>query len=244
MEEQNKFTPEILDSVERYYGDLMTSIEKEKFEIKLAEDSLFKHDVEVVKTLLIAIETESFNEKMNEFHNDLPIELEGKKTKSKHLFFSFRNIAAAIIIIGGSSTFWLFNSPSNEKLYDTYFQADPGLPTTMSTSDHYEFYEAMVNYKRTDYKTAIAKWKALEAKTPQNDTIAYFIGMAYMANEQVDLAMPYLAKSSKNKGSVFYDEANYYMGLSYLKKNKKTEAIAYLERSSTENSKKLLQQLK
>ena len=114
----------------------------------------------------------------------------------------------------------------------------------MSTSTYYDFYDAMVNYKRGDYKTAISKWKKLEVNKSDNDTLTYFLGVAYLADKEVDLAIPYLTTASKSKESVFYDDANYYLGLAYLKKENNAEAIHFLKRSSVDKSRKLLEELK
>ncbi|WP_156115609.1 hypothetical protein [Psychroserpens sp. Hel_I_66] len=41
-------------------------------------------------------------------------------------------------------------------------------------------YDAMVNYKQGDYKTAIGKWETLKANQPDNDTRITF-RIAYLA---------------------------------------------------------------
>lgn len=243
MKEKDNMTPEFLETIERYYNGSMSKNEQENFETKLSQDAGFKQEVEDVKTLLVGIETQALQEKMEEFHEDLPIQMVAEIPSSKVRFLNFRTIAAAIIIIAASGSFWIYNGSSNEKMFNDYFKPDPGLPTTMSTTADYSFYDAMVIYKRGDYKTAILKWKKLEAKTPNNDTLAYFLGVAYLADNQIDQAIPYLLKSSENTTSVFKEDANYYLGLAYLKKNNQEEAIRFLKKSSFENSKKLLKKL-
>lgn len=244
MKEKENISPELLETIERYYNGSMAKEEQENFEAKLRQDESFLQEVEDIKSLLLGIETQALKEKMEAFHKDLPIQMETESSTSKVRFLHFRNIAAAIIIIAASVSFWFFNGSSNEKLYSTYFKPDPGLPTTMSTTDDYTFYDAMVSYKRGDYKTAISKWVKLEAKSPNNDTLTYFLGVAYLADKKVEEALPYLVKSSQNETSVFQEDAQYYLGLAYLKKDNKEEAIRFLKMSSSDNSKKLLEQLK
>lgn len=243
MKEKENISPEFLETIERYYNGLMTKEEKFAFEEALQQDAMLKQEVEDIKTLLFSIEKQSLKEKINEFHADLPIQLETETSISKLRFLNFRNIAAAVILFAVGS-FWFFNASSNEKIYDSYFKPDPGLPTMMSTSDDYTFYDAMVNYKQGDYKTAISKWEKLEKLSPNNDTLIYFLGVAHLANKHIDEALPYLEKSSGTTTSVFVEDANYYLALAYLKKDKRDKAIEFLKKSTSEDSKKLLEQLK
>ena len=244
MKEKENISPELLETIERYYNGSMAKEEQEQFEEKLRKDESFQQEVDDIKSLLLAIETQALKEKMDEFHEGLAIQMISKTPPSKVRFLHFRNIAAAVIIVLASVSFWFFNGSSNEKLYSTYFKPDPGLPTTMSTTAEYSFYDAMVSYKRGDYKTAISKWEKQAVKSPNNDTLTYFLGVAYLADKKVEEALPYLVKSSQNKSSVFQQDAQYYLGLVYLKKDNKAEAIRYLKRSNSEHTKKLLEELK
>lgn len=244
MKEKENISPELLETIERYYNGSMAKEEQETFEKRLRQDVSFQQEVEDIKSLLLGIEMQALNEKMDEFHEDLAIQMITGTPPSKVHFLHFRNIAAAVVIIAGSLSFWFFNGSSSEKLYSTYFKPDPGLPTTMSTTAEYSFYDAMVSYKRGDYKTAISKWEKQAVKSPNNDTLTYFLGVANMAEKQLDKAIPYLVKSSENKSSVFQQDAQFYLGLAYLKKDNKAEAIRYLKRSNSEHSKKLLEELK
>lgn len=243
MEEKENISPEFLETIERYYNGLMTKDEKFAFEAELQQDAMLKQEVEGIKALLFSIEKQSLKEKMNEFHEDLPIQMVSETSTGKVRFFNFRNIAAAVILFVVGN-YWFFSASSNEKIYDNYFKPDPGLPTMMSTSDDYTFYDAMVNYKQGDYKTAISKWKKLEIKSPNNDTLVYFLGVAHLANNHIDEAISYLEKASATSNSVFMDDANYYLALAYLKKDKKEQAIKLLKKSTFKNSENLLEQLK
>lgn len=235
---------ELLESIEQYYNGTMPAEEKRFFEIKLEQDSSFRTQVEDVKALLLGIETQSLKEKMQDFHADLPNQLGTKVSVSKRRNKWFRYSAAVAAIMIGVGSYLFYNSFSNERLYNNYFKPDPGLPTTMSTTDNYDFYNAMVSYKHGDYKLAISKWEKLEAKKPVNDTLLYFLGVAHLADSEIDKALPYLEKASENSKSVFQQDANYYLGLALLKKDRKEEAILFLKKSSSESSKILLEKLK
>jgi tetratricopeptide (TPR) repeat protein len=236
-------TQEELEIIERYITNDMTFDEEASFEEKLQNDPDLKNQVEDIKTMLLGIETQALKEKLKEFHDEIPKTkiLEKKTIKVSHLDLRKLLAAAAIIIALGS--FWYFNKPSNERLYSKYFTPDPGLPTTMGSTDNYKFYDAMVNYKQADYKKAISKWEVLQLKSPENDTLNYFLGVANLAKGQTDLAITYLQNTTQKPESVFIEDAQYYLGLAYLKINKKEEAIKAFQLSHLDNSKTILSEL-
>ncbi len=244
MKDNSNITQELLETIERYYNDSMSKEERIEFETKLQQDTTFKSQVEDIKLLLFGIESQSLKEKLNEFHGELPIQMETEDPSSKVRFLHFRKIAAAAIIIIASASFWFFSGSSNERLYNSYFSPDPGLPTTMSSSNNYDFFDAMVNYKQGDYQKAIDKWETLQQKEPKNDTVNYFLGVANLAENKTDEAIVFLKETASKQESVFNDDANYYLGLAYLKNDDKENAIKFLKLSTNENSKKLLEKLK
>jgi len=238
MNLNTNISQELLESVERYINKQMSVDELKVFENKLKSDSDFKMQVEDLKTLLSGIETQSLKEKLNDFHEDVP-----KKSTPKVRFLQFRKIAAAAVIVVAIGGFWFFNQNSNAKLYANYFTPDPGLPTTMSSTDNYKFYEAMVYYKQGEYKTAISKWKTLQNTKPSKDTINYFIGVAYLANKNEKSAISFLEETTKNPSFPLVNDAYYYLGLAYLKKGNIDKAKANLQKSTNDNSIALLSEL-
>jgi tetratricopeptide (TPR) repeat protein len=243
MNPNHNITQEELENIERYINNTMTFDERTAFDERLQNDPDFKNQVEDIKTMLLGIETQALKEKMEEFHKEIPKTKTQEKEPSKVRFLDFRKLVAAAAIIIALGSFWYFNKPSNERLYSKYFTPDPGLPTTMGTNDDFAFYDAMVNYKQTDYKTAISKWEVLQLKSPENDTLNYFLGVANLAEGHTDLAIPYLENTTLQTESVFIEDAYYYLGLAYLKSNKKEEAIKALQLSHLDNSKSILSEL-
>lgn len=243
MNTNSNISQELLETIERYYNGTMSAEEQIVFETRLQQEPEFKIQVEDNKALLFGIEAQALKEKLGEFHSDLPIKMETGKTDSKILQLHFRQIAAAAIIIVASVSFWIFTGSSNDRLYDDYFKPDPGLPTTMSGSDNFAFYDAMVNYKQGDYKKAIGKWEVLHDKAPQNDTLNYFIGSAHLADKNVDKAISYLEAVTATNVSAFKNDAYYYLGFAYLKKENIQSAKKNFKSSTMENSKTILSKL-
>ena len=234
---------EQFEAIERYINGTMPNEELKTFKKQLKNDPEFNTQVEDIKTLLTGIETQSLKEQLDEFHKNIkkqPL----KKSSTKIHYLQFRKLIAAAIIIIGLGCFWLFNQNSNNRLYSKYFTPDPGLPTTMSNSTNFNFYDAMVNYKQGDYKTAIEKWELLKTNQSSNDTLNYFLGVAYLANKSETNAIPFLEKSIQNKDFPLVNDAYYYLGLAYLKKGNIKKAKENFKKSNLENSKTLLSKLK
>lgn len=239
----SSITPELLETVERYYNGSMAQKERLSFKEQLQNDPDFKLLVEDIHTTLLGIETQALKEQLDVFHKDIPENDPAETTTPKVRNLNFSRIAIAIAIIMALGMFWMFRSSSNDKLYIEYFTPDPGLPTTMSASDNFEFYDAMVNYKQGDYTLALSKWGKLEHKKPNNDTINYFLGVAHLAAKNPEKAVPYLHKTTTNLHSVFLEDAYYYMGLAYLKMDNIQEATEAFKKSKSEKSLEVLKRL-
>ena len=217
----------------------MSPVDLKAFETQLENNPEFEIQVNDTITLLTGIENQSLKEQLDEFHKDIQKQPSQKKSP-KILYLQFRKMVAAAAIIIALGSFWFFNQNSSDTLYSKYFTPDPGLPTVMGNTANFEFYDAMVNYKQGDYKIAIEKWEALASK---NDTINYFLGVAYLANKNETSAILFLEKSTQNKDFLLVNDAYYYLGLAYLKDGNTKMAKENFKKSSVENSKAILYEL-
>ncbi len=222
----------------------MTSQELKDFNQLIELDDGFKIKVEDVKTMLTGIEAQSLKEQLDEFHEDIPKTIVKNSIDKKVKFLNFSKIAAAAAMIIAVGSIWFFSTPQNEKLYANYFKPDPGLPTTMSSTDNFDFYDAMVKYKHGDYSIAINKWQTLVEKKPENDTLNYFLGVAHLANKNVIDAIPFLERTVESKDSFpLINDAHYYLGLAYLKEGNIELARKHLILSNIDTSKELISKL-
>jgi len=241
----NNISQKEFETIEAYINGQLSNENKTAFENRLKNEKDFASKVEDIKVIIVGIESQSLKEQLNSFHDELDINNDTYSIQydTKTTTFNWKKLAIAAVFIIGTSCFLIFNSNSNTRLYSKHFTPDPGLPTTMSSSDDYTFYEAMVNYKQGDYKTAISKWETLQKTKPNNDTLNYFIGVAHMANKNEDVAISFLENASKNSGFPLISDAYHYLGLAYLKANKLDKAKENLQKSNSENSKALLSTL-
>ncbi|HAT66674.1 MAG TPA: hypothetical protein DCS66_19135 [Flavobacteriaceae bacterium] len=247
MNKDSKISQELLETVERYLNNTMDATEKLQFEKSLEENNTLRQQVEDIKILLSGIETASLREKMEEFHHQMAQETkeipvrnitQNNRTNSR-LFYAVA--ASAVILLG---IFWVFNPKnSNELLFNEYFSVDPGLPTTMGSTDEFSFYDGMVNYKRKEYDEALEKWRQLLNQKNNNDTLNYFIGVTYLAKGNTEEAIPFLEKVTTQKESMFLEDSYFYLGLSNLKNDNLKDAKENFRKSNTQEAQKILKVL-
>lgn len=243
MKEKNNISEELLETIERYINDSLTSQELKDFNQLLELDNDFKLKVEAIKSIRIDDKAQSLKEELNEFQDDISKTII-KKNSNKTKYFDLSKIAAFTAVIIAIASIWFFSTPKNENLYGTYFKKYPALSKTINDTENFDFYDAMVSYKDGNYKIAIDKWKLQQEKKPENDTLNYFIGLAYLANENIDDAIPFLERSIEAEDDfIFLDEAYQYLGLAYLKAGNKDLAKKNLNISNTEISKKVISEL-
>ena len=208
----------------------------------MAKDQTLAEQTEGLKSLILSSEIHGLQESMNSFHADME---EGKVKKLNAPFPMKRYLIAAavglLILIG------IFSLPKggdpNEQLFAAYFQADPGLITTMSGGNNYAFNKAMVAYKEGKYKEAIDSWEKLYQNNPQNDSLNYFLGAAHLANAETQKAISYLEQVYPRVESSFQQESLWYLGLAYLKAGEVEKAKEFLAKSDRPEKEELLNQL-
>ena len=241
-------TQEEFERIERYLTRKMDEGEKLNFEAAVKTDDNLSRQVEEVRVLFQAVEEQSLRNKLEDFHEELSSghpQLKSKESIEKSSFnIKYLAIAASLALLMGFGYWLLFGQMSaDEKLFAQYFKPDPGLITPMSTTSDYEFYRGMVDYKQGNYDMAIARWNTLIEQNPENDTLNYFLGVSYLAQDENEKALAYLAKAVTYPNSIFVNESWYYLGLINLKEGKTKDAISSFKKSEIENSKLILQEI-
>ncbi len=244
MNNNSDIPQELFEAIERYVNGTMDAKELKDFNDYLKIDAEFKAQVEDIKTMLLGTETKSLKPQLGNFHENIPELKKQQSSSKKNPFLNYSKIAIAAAIVIAVGSIWFFSNIPNRSLYNKYFKPAPGLPTTMSSADNFDFYDAMVNYKHGDYKTAIDKWQILSENKPENDTINYFLGVAHLANKNIIEAIPFLERSVEAEdNSVFLNDAYFYLGLAYLKEGNLELAKKHLSLSNTDKGKTVLLEL-
>lgn len=247
MKKQNQ-SQEEFERIDHYLDGQMSLEEQTVFEEVLKTDHLLNQQVEETRLLRQAVEEQSLHNKLDAFHEELssrqpktkPIE----SLKKPSFSIKYYAIAASLALLIGLGYWLLFGQKTaDEKLFAQYFKPDPGLITPMSTTSDYEFYRGMVDYKQANYKLAIQRWNLLIEQKPDNDTLNYFLGVSYLAQDKNKKAIAYFAEAVKSPKSIFINESWYYLGLTYLKEGNTDDAIHSLKKSNLENSELILKKI-
>ena len=124
-------------------------------------------------------------------------------------------IAAAVLLAIGAG-FWLLDRTSTGSLLADYEYQDPGLPVVMGITDDRDFAEAMTDFKRGNYATALPVFEALSAAKPANDTLRYYHGATAYYQQQYATAVPLLAEVADDPKSLFRERAEWLLAFTYL----------------------------
>ncbi len=250
MKRTEDISQEKFERIENYLNNEITADEKLAFEKAIQEDPSFAKKVDEVKQLLLGIEAAALKNDLDSFHEEIhpvrklhtaPLHVNKSSKNSKNMVLVY-SIAAAIVVVLG--IFWFMkDSNTPDKLFAKHFTPDPGLPTVMSTTSEYDFYEGMVDYKRKKYDVAIEKWKKLLPEKQNNDTLDYFLGVAYLAEGDAETSLEYLEPAQKFSKGIFKEDVYYYVALAKLKTGELDEAKKLLKENPSEKNKKLLNSL-
>lgn len=249
MNTSNNITQEQLELFERYINGEMSPAERLELDSKRNDDPIFEKHFQETKSMILGIESAAMINEMNSFHEDMvPVrslntrEEQTSTTPSLGKRVMTWSIAATIILALGIFAF-MNNESSSEKLFAKHFTPDPGLPTVMSTTSEYSFYDAMVNYKEEKYNLAIEKWESLLPTKPTNDTLNFYLGVSYLAEGNATRASQYLLETLKTNQSIFTDDAYYFAALSEIKQDNFEAAKKLLAQSDSKRSKVLLAEI-
>lgn len=216
---------ENFDLIERYLLGKMTAEEKVAFEQRLELEPELSKEKETIAELILGVESHGLKSKLQGRvigeENAKVVKMDSKSG------FSIQKLAvaasfAAILFCG-----WWFLQPNineEDQLFSQAFITDPGLPTKMSETDNYDFYDAMVEYKMENYTKAIEIWENKPGDIGK-DTLDYYLGMAYLNSENYSKATEKLTTIADN--SAMAHKAKWYI-LSILIKEQKYDAAKKL----------------
>lgn len=232
---------EELIRISEYLNGGLTSGERSALEDRMLADHEFRKKVDEVRALQIGIRETYLTEQLEAFHAKLP---DTKRTVKVNNLFWRRSgwLAAAAVFVFAMISLWFFwpGQTPEQKLFSRYYKVDPGLPTLMGASDDYAFETAMVDYKMGNYQEALGKWQPLLMENPGNDTLNYFMGVAYLAVNRPDSALMLFDRTVGTPGSAFRSDAYWYKALALLKQGKSADALLALKRTEHHTKDSLL----
>jgi tetratricopeptide (TPR) repeat protein len=237
MDNQPQNIPEDEALIDRFLLNQLSPAERPVFEERLTKDAALRQQVDEMRLLSVAIQESALRSQLDHYHQSVPAITISFWRRNRWL------IAAAFIGLMLLPMAWLLLRPSGpERLYNEFYRPDPGLMTTMGTSEQYTFEKAMIEYKTGNYRAALEAWKVSD-RTADSDTLDYFIGSAYLALQQPATALPYFKKVAGRQESVFKGDACWYAGLALLQNGDTHGALFWLQRSSHPDKEALIRKL-
>ncbi len=240
-------SPELFETIERYYNKDLSSMELKDFERLHTIDDDFKAQVEAVKHLILGVELQVIKEDLDQFHKSVPNLQPVVSSKEKARFKRYKRLAIATALCIALGSIYYFSTPRYEKLYANTFKAYPALTVLQDTSSNSdsEFDIAMKAYAQKTYASAIKIWEQIRKTNRQNDTLNFYLGVAYLANKQESKAIPVLERTVQAKKRTFplRKEAHFYLALAYLKLGYLKPSKKHLKLSGNSSSKTLFSKL-
>ena len=205
---ETEYDIELIDLYLR--GKLDTQL-REKFELRLKEDSDFKSFVEAQREVILGLKVDAFGE-------DVRAYLGSKKTTKTINFkpWILTGIAASIVVI--VSVIYLF--APHEDLFHQYFEPYPDLISNRTTSDGSD---AMFYYSSGKFAPAIASF---DKKEVLNDHEKFYQGISYLAIDKTDQAKKVFSDLLITDRAPY---AKWYLSLCYLKEHNHEKTIRSLQ---------------
>ncbi|WP_428330875.1 tetratricopeptide repeat protein [Mucilaginibacter sp.] len=152
------------------------------------------------------------------------------KPKAKQpLVWLFLAVAATIAGMAFFLFFYNSSQDTSQKIFAQYFQDDNGLPSLMGANAT-AMDEAMVYYKAGDHQTATAKFDALLASDPKNDTVRYYDALCKVRLKNENDAIKLLSSiNSQNKDGLLYTKVRWYTALVLIHQEKIPAAVVILK---------------
>ena len=171
-----------------------------------------------------------------EYLRSLEASLSESKESPKR--FNWRIAASITLIVGLASTFFLWNSsPSNDELYNTYFQPYANViePVVRDQVNPTKRAQVFADYEQGKYQKAL---EGLYTLTLQDSisfsTISFYQANVYLELKEFDKAKN-LFQTVVDQNKEWKEESLWYLGLTSLKLNDVIDAKSYLQRLQQSN---------
>jgi tetratricopeptide (TPR) repeat protein len=237
---------QILEEIERYWKrKYLNDQDEQMLAYKYKNDLSWRFLADEYRMIFLGIEEQALEDQLDEFHQDLDQPDRVPSVALAHNKRWVALLAAASVLLMLSWGSWLgWRIYQDKHAIAELYIPDPGLPSLMGVAGNYVFEKAMVDYKTKHYKEAIEAWETLKKMQPENDTILYFLGAAYLEDKQYDQASAAFSAVVKDSTSAFRNDALWYKGWALWKGGHKEDAIRIFEESEHSNKSILLPLIK
>lgn len=220
------------DLIDRYFNNSLRPREQKLFNDLLQKDSNFKDEFIFQKDLRQVIKVsqeEELKSTLSQIEEKSPLNSTFLRIPKKWMVAASFLLITALGVWGVKSLYY----PSNEAIYETYFQMDRNTiqPVVRGESLKTIEYRAFVAYEEQDFYKAINLFNSV--KNPDETYIIYYKGLCFLALDKTDEAISLLNQVTLNKDAddqseMFKEKANWYIALAHIKNNENKKAISRL----------------
>jgi len=218
--------------IDRYFDNSLSPKEQLLFNDLLQNDLDFKNEFifrKDLKKVIAVSQQEDLKSSLGKFEDKI-------QQNSKLMMLPKKWLVAASVFILATIGLYSVKTeyfPSNEVIYDTYFQSCRNTiqPVVRGENPNTIEYRAFVAYEAHDYYKAINLFNSVA--DPEAPYINFYKGLSYMEinklNRAIELLYPITkAKNLKGKSANFDEKAQWYLALAYIKNNENKKAIEEL----------------
>ena len=134
---------------------------------------------------------------------------------------------AALLVAGGYFALSESRAPRDPSaLAAVYFEPAVGLPTLLGPAEDIRFEDGMVDYKLGDYEAALQRWRPLLGEDFDQDTLAFYLGVAELGAGRADEALAALQRVGEDG---LRERADWFAALAQLELGRVAEARGLLQ---------------
>lgn len=234
------------DLIEKFIQNRLSSKEKLTFDELLKNDVDFKNEVAFHTNLKKAVKNND-NESFKNLISDL--ELKVKRPGQKYSYSKWLVAASIILLLGLTYFLTIFNKPSTNDLFASYFQPYENVisPIERSSDQQGEKALAFYTYEEGDYEVAIILFSKLY-KSTKEPYYLFYKANALLTLERANEAVPLLLEHLKTEDALT-EKTKWYLALAYLKKQENQNAKKLLKEVikdgnyKTKDAEKLLKEI-
>lgn len=228
--------------IDRYFENTLTPQQKTLFDHLLKTDETFAAAVAFEEKTKIAITLEN--------REILKIKLQNLEKKPRNKTSkTWLYIAASTILLLGVSLFFMNQTPSNEKLFASYFEPYPNTvaPIVRSSAQKDLKQDAFVAYEHGEYQRAAQLFHGL-TKITNEEYAPFYNAISLMMLDDIEAASTIFETTQWSQN--YQGKANWYLSLCHIKQRKIENAKALLQEVvhdhsyNSEKAKHLLRELK
>lgn len=209
-----------LERIDAYLLGHMPGEERLEFEKELQTNPALQSALEDQREVRHAIGYRQVQNTLTEI-----AEVSPKPSRQQRKIWPILAIAASIVLVMTVFLILPDKAPDTD-IYAEFYSQDPGLPTLMGSQDaKYQFYEGMVQYKAGNYKEAIDRWTSLAPEAIGQDTISFYLSMAYLGLSHFSDAREALQNVT---GTSFESKKQWYSAFIALRLDEQEKAIEIL----------------